>query len=47
MTSGGTYAEVTIHPMSEDHLKKEVEKGGAEELVHGVCNRAEVTITRI
>ena len=47
MTSGGTYAELTIHPMSEDHLKKEVEKGGAEGIVHDVCSRVEVTISRI
>ena len=44
--SGGTYAELSIHPIKEDELRTAV-LAGKESVAHGVPARTRVSITKI
>lgn len=45
--SGGTYAEVTVHPMNEEDLRDLHLKGSTDPIPHNVASRCCVQIVRI
>ena len=46
-TSGGTYADITIHPVSADDLREAAGKSEPVPLTHNVATRSFVNIVRI
>lgn len=45
-SGGGTYAEISIHPIRADELRDAVLQG-KDAVPHAICSRSSVTIQRI
>ena len=44
--TGGTYAELVIHPLKEDELRDSI-LNGKDEVPHAIVNRTKVSIIKI
>lgn len=45
-TTGGTYAEITIHPMTESNIRSSIIDGKSS-IPHSVHNRSKVQIIKV